>query len=89
MPAVRERKRRMVAGLVDLHLDLYKKSGAELVMGSGRFIAPKTIEVKSADGAVRVIRGKNVVINTGTRATIDPTGIVTLAPCPDALCYQW
>src|SRR5579859_7665681 len=27
MSAVRERKRRMVAGLVDLHLDLYKKSG--------------------------------------------------------------
>ena len=73
MPAVRERKRRMVAGLVDLHLDLYKKSGAELVMGTGRFVAPQTIEVKSADGAVRVIRGKHVVINTGTHATIDPT----------------
>src|SRR5881296_4532006 len=27
MPAVRERKRKMVTGLVDIHLDLYKKSG--------------------------------------------------------------
>src|SRR5882724_3156555 len=51
MPAVRERKRRMVGGLVDVHLDNYKKSGAELVMGSGRFIEPKTIEVASSDGA--------------------------------------
>src|SRR5213596_2142138 len=29
MPAVRERKRKMVTGLVDIHLDLYKNSGAE------------------------------------------------------------
>src|ERR1700731_155225 len=33
MAAVRERKRKMVANIVDAHLDLYKKSGAELVMG--------------------------------------------------------
>ena len=37
MPAVRERKRKMVKDLVDVQLDLYKESGAELVMGSGRF----------------------------------------------------
>src|SRR6267154_3042207 len=71
MAAVRERKRRMVAGLVDLHLDNYKKSGTELVMGSGRFVGPKSIEVKSADGAVRVLRGKRVVINIGTHASIE------------------
>src|SRR2546425_11571126 len=50
MQAVRERKRRMVGGLLEVHLANYKDSGAELVMGSGRFIAPKTIEVKSGDG---------------------------------------
>lgn len=72
MPAVRECKRKMVAGLVEMHLDLYKKSGAELVIGSGRFIGPKIIEVTSDDGLVRVFRGKKVVINTGTRAIIDP-----------------
>ena len=72
MPAVRERKRRMVAGLVAMHLDLYKKSGAELVMGLGRFVRPKTVEVTSADGVVRVIHGKRVVINTGTHAMIEP-----------------
>jgi pyruvate/2-oxoglutarate dehydrogenase complex dihydrolipoamide dehydrogenase (E3) component len=42
-------------------------------MGSGRFIGPKTIEVTSAGGAVRLLHGKHVVINTGTRATVDPT----------------
>jgi len=65
MPAVRERKRKMVTGLVEMHLDLYKKSGAELVMGYGRFVGPKTIEVTSADGLIRLLHGERVVINTG------------------------
>jgi len=72
MAAVRERKRRMVNQLVDIHLDHYKKSGAELVMGSGRFIGPRTIEVDLNGGGTRTIAGKNVVINTGTRATLEP-----------------
>jgi hypothetical protein len=36
-----------VEAQVATHLENYKASGAELVMGSGRFVAPKTIEVKS------------------------------------------
>jgi len=73
MAAVRERKRKMVTGLVDLHLELYHRSGAELIMGTGRFVAPKTIEVKLAEGGTRTLLGKHVVINTGTRATIEAT----------------
>ena len=38
MSAIRDRKRKMVAGLVDMHLDIYKKTRTELVMGSGRFV---------------------------------------------------
>lgn len=64
MPAVRERKRRMVLGLVDTHLDLYRRSGAELIMASGRFIAPRTLEATLADGTKRLLRGTNVVIGT-------------------------
>jgi len=81
MPAVRERKRKMVTGLVDMYLDLYKQSGAELVVGSGRFVEPKTIAVTPAEGAVRLLHGKRVVINTGSRATIDPTpGLAEATP---------
>ena len=72
MAAVRERKRKMVRNLVDAHLANYKNSGAELVMGTGRFVGPKTIEVQLADGGTRTLRGKNVVINTGTRAMLEP-----------------
>ena len=45
MSAVRDRKRKMVDGLVQMHLDNYKTSGAELILGSGRFVGPKTLEV--------------------------------------------
>ena len=41
MPKVLQRKRAMVEREVAFHLDAYKKSGAELIMGSGRFVAPR------------------------------------------------
>jgi pyruvate/2-oxoglutarate dehydrogenase complex dihydrolipoamide dehydrogenase (E3) component len=81
MEAVRQRKRDMVTGLVDMHLANFKKSGAELLLGSGKFISPRTLEVGMQDGTTRVVRGTNVVIGTGTRATIDPLpGMLEAAP---------
>jgi len=72
MGAVRERKRKMVEKLVEIHLDHYRQSGAELVMGTGRFVGPKTIEAELNESGMRTFRGKNVVINTGSRAMLDP-----------------
>jgi pyruvate/2-oxoglutarate dehydrogenase complex dihydrolipoamide dehydrogenase (E3) component len=81
MSAVRDRKRKMVDGLVEMHLNNFKASGAELLMGSGRFIGPKTIEVALADGGTRVLRGEKVVISTGSRATIPPIpGLIEASP---------
>jgi pyruvate/2-oxoglutarate dehydrogenase complex dihydrolipoamide dehydrogenase (E3) component len=71
MSVVRARKRKMVDGLLEMHLGHFKASGAELVMGSGRFIGPKTIEVTLPEGGIRVLRGKTVVIGTGSRATLE------------------
>src|SRR5437867_8608730 len=45
MAKVRQRKRNMVEGEVAAVLQQYKSSGAELIMGTGNFVAPKTIEV--------------------------------------------
>src|SRR5213593_3959508 len=45
MERVRQRKREMVDGLVAMHLDRYRASGAELIMGEARFVGPKTLEV--------------------------------------------
>jgi pyruvate/2-oxoglutarate dehydrogenase complex dihydrolipoamide dehydrogenase (E3) component len=72
MSAVRDRKRRMVLGEIDAHLDNYKRSGAEPIIASGRFIGPKTLEATLPDGTTRQLRGANVIIGTGTRAALEP-----------------
>src|SRR3954470_338160 len=73
MAAVRDRKRRMVDGLVEMHLAKYRESGADLVMGHGRFVAPRTVEVALNAGGTRTLRGQTVVIDTGSRARMDDT----------------
>ena len=70
MLKVRNRKQEMVDREIAFHLNAYKTSGAELIMGSGIFVAPKTIEVSLNDGGRRVVRGEQVVINVGTHAAI-------------------
>lgn len=70
MAGVRARKRKMVDGEVRLHLELYKASGAELIMGEAHFIAQKTVEVRSTDGTTRVLSGDQVFLNVGTHAAI-------------------
>src|SRR5437762_7891605 len=74
MSAVRDRKRRMVSGEINAHLANYKRSGAELIIGSGRFIGPKTLEATLPDGTRRQLRGANVIIGTGTRAALEQIG---------------
>jgi pyruvate/2-oxoglutarate dehydrogenase complex dihydrolipoamide dehydrogenase (E3) component len=81
MSAVRDRKRRMVSGWNNVYLDNYKKSGAEFILGSGRFIGPKILEVRLHDGTIRQLRGAKVIINTGTRAVLEPVpGLVEAQP---------
>src|ERR1700751_4555477 len=81
MSAVRGRKRRMVSSWNNAYLDNYKKSGAEFILGSGRFVGPKTLEVRLHDGTIRRLRGANVIIDTGTRAVLEPVpGLVDAQP---------
>ena len=70
MAKVRQRKQDMVDREIAFHLNAYKTSGAELIMGSGRFVGPKTIEVTLNEGGTRVLTGDKVVINVGTHAAI-------------------
>lgn len=72
MSAVRGRKRSMVSSLNELYLDIYKKSGAEFILASGRFIGPRTLEATLPGGKSRRLRGTNVIVSTGTRAALDP-----------------
>ena len=70
MVKVRDRKRGMVEREAAFHVQAYASSGAELVMGVGRFVGPKTIEVRLDDGGTRTLRGNQVVVNVGTHAAI-------------------
>jgi pyruvate/2-oxoglutarate dehydrogenase complex dihydrolipoamide dehydrogenase (E3) component len=70
MAEVRARKRRMVDGLVSMHIDKYKESGAELVFGEGSFVGPSSIEVQLKNGGVRTLKGDRVFLNLGTHANI-------------------
>jgi len=81
MARVRQRKRDMVQREIDFHLQAYKSTGTELIMGSGRFVAPKTLEVRLNDGGTRVLAGDRMFLNVGTRAAI-PTipGLETARP---------
>ena len=72
MAKVSQRKRDMVEREIALHLENYKATGAELIMGTGRFVAPKTLEVRLNDGGARVVAGDQVFLNLGTHAAIPP-----------------
>ena len=71
MSGVRDRKRKMVRGLNNMYMENYRNTGAEFILGTGRFVAPRTVEVTLADGTTRQLRGANVIVSTGTRATLE------------------
>jgi pyruvate/2-oxoglutarate dehydrogenase complex dihydrolipoamide dehydrogenase (E3) component len=81
MTEVRRRKREMVEGMIAGTLEEYKSSGAELIMGTGRFVAPKTLEITRNDGGTRQLAGDRVFINIGTRPAIpDLPGLKEAGP---------
>src|SRR5215471_1049382 len=81
MATVRRRKREMVERQIAKHLSIYEESGAELIMGAGRFVAPKTLEVALNDGGTRVLEADKVFLNVGTHAAIpNVPGLEAAAP---------
>jgi pyruvate/2-oxoglutarate dehydrogenase complex dihydrolipoamide dehydrogenase (E3) component len=70
MERVWRRKQGMVDREIAFHLQAYKDSGAELIMGSGRFVGPKTIEVALNDSGTRLLAGDEIVLNLGSHAAI-------------------
>ena len=72
MEAVRKRKREMVAALVAVHVNKYKSTGAELVMGQATFTEAKTLAVRLNDGGETTITADRIFLNLGTHAAIPP-----------------
>jgi len=53
----------------------YKKTGAQFILGSERFVGPKVLEATLPDGITQQLPGTNAIINTWTRALLDEDGI--------------
>ncbi len=81
MESVQRRKRMMVEEQHQLHVDLNAASGAEVIMGAARFIAPRTVEVTLGDGGARRICGDRVFLNLGSRERAsDAPGLAEAKP---------
>ncbi|HLK80687.1 MAG TPA: FAD-dependent oxidoreductase [Xanthobacteraceae bacterium] len=70
MAAVQRRKRTMVEEMRRIHLDHTRASGADLIMGVARFVAPRTVDIELRDGGTRTICGNRVFLDLGSRAAI-------------------
>src|SRR4030095_4778655 len=70
MKGVLNRKQKMVEGEVQGHLDRFKATGAELVRGEARFVAPKTVEVQLNEGGRRGIIGGRGFFALGSRPSL-------------------
>jgi pyruvate/2-oxoglutarate dehydrogenase complex dihydrolipoamide dehydrogenase (E3) component len=81
MAGVRRRKRAMVDGLIEIHRNRFAASGLEFILGEGRFVAPRTIEVRLAAGGTRWIEAERVFLDLGTHATVpDIPGLAEARP---------
>ena len=81
MKGVLNRKRKMVEGEVQFHLDRFQATGADLIRGEARFVAPKTVEVHLNEGGRRTIIGDRVFLDLGSRAAIpDIPGLPAAKP---------
>lgn len=72
LPNMLKAKDTSVKGLTAGVEYLFKKNGVEYVKGSGSFKNEHEIDVKLLDGGERTLRGKNIIIATGSEATPFP-----------------
>lgn len=70
--ALRHHKEGVVGGMVSAHETMFRDSGMDFLLGTARFVAERTVEVRTADGGTRRLRGRDVVVNTGTVPAVPP-----------------
>ncbi len=91
MVKVRNRVKGVVDGMVELNQKAFDAAGFDLIIGTGRFVAPRRIQVTLADGSERTVEGEHAFINTGTLAAIpDLPGLKEAGPMThvDALVLE-
>jgi len=95
--AMMARKDRVVHGLAQGIVGLFKKHGIVHVPGRGRILGPGRVEVRHEDGAPTLLEAKHILIATGSEATpldalpfdgeriVSSTEALALARVPDRL----
>ena len=77
---LRQHKSSVVDGMVAAHKKMFADSGMDFILGTARFLAPRTVEIETHDGDLRLLRGTDVVINTGTTPALpDVPGVAESA----------
>lgn len=67
IPDLRRRAKSVIEAQVKMRTAFYDRNDIPIVRGQARFLDPHTIEAVEADGSRSVLRGKFVVIATGSR----------------------
>lgn len=77
---LRQHKSSVVDGMVAAHKKMFADSGMDFILGTARFIGPRTVQIKTHKGDSRLLRGTDVVINTGTTPALpDVPGVAESA----------
>jgi pyruvate/2-oxoglutarate dehydrogenase complex dihydrolipoamide dehydrogenase (E3) component len=66
LDGLRRHKESVVDAMVTAHEKMFADSGMDFVLGTARFVAERTVEIETRTGGTRLVRGRDVVINTGT-----------------------
>src|SRR5688572_17074503 len=72
MHGVRQRKREMVDGLIEMHRQKFAVPNLEFLLAEGVLVGPRTVEARLPDGGVRRFVAERLFLNLGTRAAIPP-----------------
>jgi pyruvate/2-oxoglutarate dehydrogenase complex dihydrolipoamide dehydrogenase (E3) component len=70
MKIVRDRKRAMVDGLLEVHNKRFAANHVEFICGQGVFVGPREISIDLEQSGTRLLSADTVIVSTGSRATI-------------------
>jgi pyruvate/2-oxoglutarate dehydrogenase complex dihydrolipoamide dehydrogenase (E3) component len=71
----------LVDGLIATHKARFAVDGLNFILGEGRFVAPRTVEVRLVQGATRHLEGERIFLDLGTHAAIpEIPGLARAAP---------
>ncbi|KAL1832613.1 hypothetical protein ACET3Z_002264 [Daucus carota] len=97
LPAMMAQKDKAVSGLTKGVEGLFKKNKVNYVKGYGKFISPTEISVDTIEGGNTVVKGKNIIIATGSdikslpgvsideKRIVSSTGALSLSEIPKKL----